>query len=132
MKKIVPGLFAATILFLCLSDIRVEAETESALAKCAIPSFDKEYENSRTVFVGKVVKIEKDGNKRIFKFEVKKYWKGVEKKYIKVSVRERPRYQAQFMMDGEYLVFAKDDNDGGFRDGATFCFCHLSPTHVVG
>jgi hypothetical protein len=95
----------------------VGAMPERTAPKCAIMKFEKEYEYSKAVFVGKVLNIRKDGNKKIFKFAVKKYWKGIESKTVVVAVNENPRFQAQFQIDGEYLVFAKDDEAGGLFDG---------------
>lgn len=93
------------------------AHAGSDAAKCAIPKFDDEYENSKAVFVGTVNDVKKDGDKKIFEFEVSKYWKGIESKIVKVVVTENIRFQAQFKLDGQYLVFAKDDEEGGLWDG---------------
>ena len=98
------------------SNFVVEARNETTIAKCAIMNFEKEYERSKAVFVGKVVKIEKDGNTKIFTFKVKKFWKGVDRKTVKVSVGERARFQSPYKVDGKYLVFAKESEEGKLRD----------------
>ncbi|MEZ5345506.1 MAG: hypothetical protein R2681_08130 [Pyrinomonadaceae bacterium] len=117
MKKLLflIAILLGSLFYSSLYESTVRAETPGV--KCAIPKFDAEYENSKAVFVGTVIKVEKEGDKRIFEFEVDKYWKGVESKTVIVAVTENMRFQAQFKLDGQYLVFAKDDEEGGLWDG---------------
>ncbi len=109
--------FAVFAVGFCFLFDNSTVQAESNAPKCAIQKFDDEYKNSKAVFVGKVVKEKKDGNKKIFEFEVSKYWKGIESKMVKVVVTENMRFQAQFKLDGNYLVFAKDNEEGGLWDG---------------
>ncbi len=99
------------------SDILASPTANQPVAKCAMLNFEKAYENASAVFVGEVTGIKKDGNKRVFTFKVKKYWKGVEGKTIAVAAHENRRYQAPFKKGASFLVFAKADEDGGFWDG---------------
>ncbi|HUF03596.1 MAG TPA: hypothetical protein VMM38_05405 [Aridibacter sp.] len=85
--------------------------------RCAIRSFEAEYDGSKAVFIGKVVESSKDGDTKVFTFEVEKFWKGIEDKKVKVTAFENPRYQAQFREGGRFLVFAKEDETHGLSDG---------------
>lgn len=89
---------------------------EFSNAKCAIPKFEKAFEDAKAVFVGKVLSKKSEGDLKIFELEVEKYWKGVEKKKIIINVYENPRYQAQFEVGKSYLVFAETDDDGKLFD----------------
>ncbi len=93
------------------------AEARSPFAKCAIMKFKDEYKRSKAVFVGKVINVDRDGDKKVFEFAVKKFWKGIDGKKVKVSVHENRRYQAQFKIDRSYLVFAKESDKGEIWDG---------------
>jgi hypothetical protein len=86
---------------------------ELSNARCAIPKFEKAYENAKAVFVGKVLSKKSEGDLKAFELEVEKYWKGVEEKKITINVYENPRYQAQFEVGKSYLVFAEADEDSG-------------------
>lgn len=81
-------------------------------SKCAISSFEKAFQYSEAVFVGEVIKQEKNGNNKTFDFKVEKYWKGADTKKIKISVYETMRYQAWFKVGESYLVYANRDEDG--------------------
>lgn len=109
-------------LILPLSAISFETNYAKATVnkKCAIPNLKRALQDSSAVFVGKVLKVTKEGNEKIFEFEVAKYWKGVAAKKggkIKISVLETPRFQAWFQEGENYLVFARQDEDGKLRDG---------------
>ncbi|MCO6511977.1 MAG: hypothetical protein J5I65_14420 [Aridibacter famidurans] len=93
------------------------AYADGRCARCAIPDFEREYENSKAVFIGTVKKALEDGDRKIFEFEVEKYWKGVEESKVVVAVHENPRFEAQFAEGGRFLVFAKSDEEGGLMDG---------------
>ncbi len=86
-------------------------------AKCAIMKFDAEYKNSKAVFIGEVINIEKDGDKKIIEFKVKKFWKGIKDSKIKVTVYENFRFESPFDKSETHLVFAKDNEEGGLWDG---------------
>ena len=116
MRRITLLLFVLSAITLVWSKDSVSAKLV-AEARCAIPTFDKEYKASKAVFVGKVVGMKKDGNAKIFKFKVEKFWKGVDSKTLSVKVHENPRYQAQYKVDGRFLVFAKHNEDMGLWDG---------------
>lgn len=92
--------------------------SETIDPKCAMPSFEVEYEHSTSVFVGEVIEVSKEGDKRQFVFEVKRFWKGVTSKKLKLSVTENMRFQAPFEEGKTYLVFAKkNEDDGELFDG---------------
>jgi hypothetical protein len=84
-------------------------------ARCAIPSFERAYEQSKAVFVGEVVGEKKEGDIRAFDFKVEKYWKGADAKNVEILVYETARFQAWFKKDGKYLIYASADENGGFR-----------------
>ncbi len=119
MKKlIVLFVLVISIGSISFSDLTVSGAPAPLSAKCAIMNFEKEYEFSKAVFVGEVLKVEKDGNAKNFEFRVEKFWKGIESKTVEVRVNERARYQAQFKVGGKYLVFAKgNEDDGTLWDG---------------
>jgi len=81
--------------------------------RCAIQKFSQEFENSEAVFVGSVVSVEKEGNRKTFVFEVARFWKGITSKRVTVSVGENRRYQAIYKEGKTYLVFAKKNEDSG-------------------
>jgi hypothetical protein len=85
--------------------------------RCAIFTFEIEFERSEAVFVGTVSSLEKEGDAKIFEFRVDKFWKGVSGRLVKVAVYENPKFQAQFRVGGRFLVFAKVDDDGVLFDG---------------
>lgn len=90
----------------------IAAESEPKTAKCRILSFDEAFNSAKSVFVGKILSEEKNGDLRTFKFEVNKYWKGANKKTIEISVYETMRYQAWFKVGEVYLIYASaNDND---------------------
>ena len=93
-QKIIVAIAVLSAIFCAVSSKTATAENE--MAKCAIPSFENAYEQAEAVFVGKVLSEEKNGDVRTFEFEVEKYWKGANKKKIKINVYETMRYQAQF------------------------------------
>jgi hypothetical protein len=88
----------------------------AAYAKCAIPPFSEAFKASSAVFVGTVKSEKKEGDTKIFEFQVEKYWKGTKNKKIKINVYETARYQAWFEVGGKYLVYA-DSADGNLRVG---------------
>lgn len=117
-KKIIVAcavIFSAIILV--FSSNRVEAEGLGLTnGRCAIMPFKAAFDASSAVFVGKVKSEKKEGDTRIFEFEVEKYWKGAGKKKIKINVYETARYQAWFQVGGKYLIYA-DASDGNLRVG---------------
>lgn len=105
-------------LILLLSIVPVETKnTVTANSKCAMPNLKTALQNSGAVFAGKVLSVTKNGDEKTFEFRVEKYWKGAKRKKIKVSVLETSRFQAWFQVGESYLVFARADEDGKFRDG---------------
>lgn len=105
-------------LILLLNNVPVETKTVAAASgKCAIPSLKSAFQNSGAVFAGKVLSVTKSGDEKTFEFRVQKYWKGANRKKIKVSVGETARFQAWFQVGESYLVFARMDEDGKLRDG---------------
>jgi hypothetical protein len=118
MKKIISALL---IVGFCLSysmDNYGSVNEENLNLRCAFPKFEKEYENSKAVFIGEVINVEKDGNKKITEFRVKKYWKGIKESKVKVTVYENPRFQSPFDKGETHLVFAKEfEEDEGLQDG---------------
>jgi len=99
-----------------LSEKGVSAVGRAETAKCATMTFEKEYEQTKAVFLGEVLNARKEGDKSIFEFRVKKYWKGIARRNVIVEVNEYARYQAQFKIGGKYLVFARAEGDGRLFD----------------
>ena len=93
-----------------------ETPLPEAEAKCAVTSFKNSLTNSAAIFVGTVVGVREDGDKKIFQFRVQKYWKGIKGKTIEVYVFQTIRYPASYQMDKKYLVYAEKDDDGKLRD----------------
>lgn len=89
-------------------------ELKNELKKCAIPSFQTAFEQAKTIFAGKVLSVEKNGDTKTFEFEIARYWKGAGKRKVKINVYETSRYQAFFKKGEKYLVFAGAKEDGKF------------------
>lgn len=116
-KIIVACVVVFSAIILAFSSNRVEAEGFGAAnGRCAIPPFKTAFDASSAVFVGKVKSEKKQGDTKIFEFEVEKYWKGAGKKKIKINVYETPRFQAWFEVGEKYLIYA-DASDGSLRVG---------------
>lgn len=102
------------------SSNRTEAEifvSSNKSGKCAILPFKDALSAASSVFVGKVKSERKEGDTRIFEFEVEKYWKGAKKKKIQISVYETARYQAWLETGEKYLIFATAGDDGALHVG---------------
>jgi hypothetical protein len=123
MKKIIIGAFAIVFLaftFLFSSNIQ-KAENilqKNEAAKCRVLSFEEAYKESEAIFVGEVLSVEKNGDVKVFKFKVEKYWKGKDEKNVEVGVYESTRFQAWFKVGEKYLVYANLDDDGKLQDSA--------------
>jgi hypothetical protein len=87
-------------------------ELKNEPGRCAIPSFQKAFEQAGAVFAGEVLSVEKNGDTKTFEFRMDKYWKGAGKRTIKINVYETPRFQAFFKPGEKYLVFAEADTSG--------------------
>ena len=123
MSKVISLFLIVGVLFeLFDGTIYGSVNEENKSLRCAFQKFEKEYENSKAVFVGKVINVEKDGNKKITEFKVKKYWKGIKGSKVKVTVYENPRFQSPFDEGEIHLVFAKQGEKDGLRDGPLFTF----------
>ena len=75
-------------------------------AKCAIPKQPAAFEEAAAVFVGEILKEEKNGDVRSFEFRVEKYWKGAKREKIRIDVYETTRYQSWFKTGERYLIYA--------------------------
>ncbi len=114
-----------TILFLAIStftsvpatNTEVSAMESNSFAKCAMPTFQMAYRDSKAIFAGKVVSVRTEGDEKIFKFRVEKYWKSKQNKTVEVRYYENMRYQAWLKVGGRYLVYARGNDDGTLRDG---------------
>jgi hypothetical protein len=95
----------------------VSAKESEPIAKCAMPNFQKAYTDSKTIFVGKVLSIKQDGDAKILKFQVEKYWKSKVKKTVEVRYYETFNYEVWLKVGKRYLVYAKDNEDGTLSDG---------------
>lgn len=115
IKLFALGVIFSTIAFVFPSNLSNAKNTngEALGARCAIPSFTAAKDRARAIFVGKVLSKKSNGDEKIFEFKIKKYWKGEDKKKIKVSVYENPRFQAWFETGETYLIFADADEDDG-------------------
>ncbi len=99
------------------TDANILVTESESFAKCATPPFDAEYKNSKAIFAGKVLSVRTDGDEKIFKFRVEKYWKGAVGKTVEVRYYETMRYQAWLEVGKRYLVYAKGGNSGNLSDG---------------
>lgn len=95
----------------------VSAKESESIAKCAMPTFNQAYKNSKAIFAGKVTSVRTEGDERIFTFQVEKYWKGAKSKTLEVRHYETMRYQAWMQVGGRYLVYARGNDDGTLSDG---------------
>jgi hypothetical protein len=117
MKNLIWLCLLVGLFFISSSGSKVSSASENLNAKCATPNFERAYKNARAVFIGEVIGVEKDGDKKIFEFKVKKFWKGIEGAKVKVITYENRRYQPPYDVGETHLVFAKDDEEGGLYDG---------------
>ena len=117
--KLLIVLFLAITLFITfsLNESKVSAKESESLAKCAMPTFDNAYRDSKAIFAGKVLSVRTDGDEKIFKFRVEKYWKGTVGKTVEVRYYETTRYQAWLQVGKRYLVYARGNNNGTLSDG---------------
>ena len=112
-------LIFSAIVFVLSSNIQ-KAEScalNNEAIKCAIPSFQTAFEEAKTIFAGEVLSVEKNGDTKTFEFEITTYWKGADKRKVKINVYETSRYQAFFKKGENYLVFASANKDGKFYVG---------------
>ncbi len=108
-KKIIAG-FAVVLSALTIS---VSSNFQIAeAARCAQSSFQAEFKNADSVFVGKVTGDTTEGDKRIIEFTVEKYWKGSNAKLVTITVYESARFQSPFESGNRYLVYANSGDDG--------------------
>lgn len=116
MKKINLVLVTLCICLFYSANILGLTGKESSFADCIIVNFEAEYKYSKAVFVGEVINVKTEGDKKIVEFKVKKYWKGVAEPKIKVDVYESMRFQFPYDVGKTFLVFAKDDENNGLWD----------------
>ena len=100
----------ATFTGLLLNKSEVSAKESTEFAKCGIPPFDVEFAQAKAIFAGKVISVRTEGDEKIFKFRVEKYWKSTMGKTVEVRYYENMRYQAWLEVGGHYLVYAKGKN----------------------
>lgn len=96
---------------------KVSAKESVSYAKCALPSLETSFKNSKAVFTGRVLSVRKDGDDKVFVFQVENYWKGGSRRKAEVRTYENTRYQAWYQVGRKYLVFARLDDNGALRDG---------------
>ena len=114
-----------TVIFLVITtftgfsatNTEVSAEESATFAKCAMPSFASAYRDAKAIFAGKVLSVRTEGDEKIFKFRVEKYWKGKKSKTLEVRYYETTRYQAWLEVGKHYLVYARGNDDGTLSDG---------------
>ena len=81
--------------------------------KCKQPGAPlEELKEAAAVFIGKVRKINEDGQVRIFEFEVEKYWKGANRRILIVRSGKH-LYGSRFTMGEKYLVYAYGERELG-------------------
>lgn len=115
ISRIIVALVVLSALLSLTSSETVIAKNESL--KCRVFSFNEAYNASEAVFIGKVSSVEKNGDVKTFVFEVEKYWKGSNKKKIKIDVYETMRFQAYFQIGKQYLIYATPNNEGKLSVG---------------
>ena len=97
-----------------LSETEVSARAHEN-GKCAILPFNRAFDASAAVFVGEVVSEVKEGDEKIFEFEVERYWKGENARKVEIRAYESRRFQAWFKTGERYLVYASRDKDNNLR-----------------
>ncbi len=112
MKKIILAVLTITICILYSPNFYGLAVENHSPMNCIIRGFEGEYKNSKAVFIGEVINIEKEGDKKIIEFKVKKFWKGIKDSKVKVVVYETFRFESPFDIGETHLVFAKDNGAG--------------------
>lgn len=115
ISRIIVALVVLSALLSLTSSETVIAKNGSG--KCRVFSFNEAYNASEAVFIGKVSSVEKNGDVKTFVFEVEKYWKGSNKKKIKIDVYETMRFQAYFQIGKQYLIYATPNNEGKLSVG---------------
>ena len=94
-----------------------DAKVCSPDAYCPIPTLKEDVANSKAVFSGTVIKIEKDGDVKIITLQVNRFWKGNVRRRIKLYILETMRYGGVFYETGKnYLVIAIQDSQGRLSD----------------
>lgn len=116
MKRISATFVILGLVVLSAPSFYISAANEEPV-KCAMLNFKNAYKRAAAVFVGKVVSVKKEGDIKITKFKVSKFWKGVNTKYVVVRVFESRRFQSPYRDGRSYLVFAKKREKGGLWDG---------------
>jgi hypothetical protein len=114
-----------TILFLNIASfsgflpntLDAAAHEPVATVKCAMPVFENARRDSKAIFAGKVLSIRSDGDEKVFKFRVEKYWKGGLGRTVEVRYYETMRYQAWLRVGQKYLVYARGNDNGTLSDG---------------
>lgn len=89
----------------------------SVNGKCALPSFQKAFQDSDAVFVGEVISQQSKSDVKIYDFQVERYWKGKGLKNIQVTAFETPRFQSSFEKGKRYLIYAVNDGKGNLVVG---------------
>lgn len=100
-----------------IASTHINAAESELMAKCMVPSFKASYQNSKTIFVGKVLSIRKENDYKILTFQVDKYWKSSVKKTVEVKHYEAYNYKVWLQTGGKYLVYAYGDENGNLFDG---------------
>jgi hypothetical protein len=81
---------------------------------CAPYSFNEQIENSAVIFTGKVISVEKSGNKAKVVFNVKEKWKGVTSTQVEVFTRtDLDTCGYYFKIGKSYLVYTSSNDDSG-------------------
>lgn len=112
MKKL---LFINVFCFVLLSG-SADARICNSHSDCAIPSMKSEIANSKAIFSGKVINIEKDGDVKIITFQASRFWKGSVKRITKLYILENMRYGIFYEAGKSYLVFSSQDSKGRLSD----------------
>lgn len=117
--KILNVLFLAIVIVMSVltNKSEVSAKETLELSKCAMPNFTKAYTDSKSIFVGKVLSLRKEGDEKILKFQVEKYWKSKVQKTVEVRYYETLNYEVWLKVGKRYLVYTKGNDDGTLSDG---------------
>lgn len=94
------------------SDFQTEKSFISVNGRCALPSFQKAFQDSDAVFLGKVISNNEKGDYKTYNFQVERYWKGKVLKKMEIIVYDTPRFQSSFEKSEKYLIYAIDDGKG--------------------
>ena len=100
-----------------LGERSVSAAENSSLAKCAMPTLQASFRDSKAVFSGRVLSERIEGDNKIFTIRLDRTWKGPKSRILEVRYLETMRYAAWMQVGETYFVYARGSENGILSDG---------------